>query len=52
MNDISKFDLLPTSVEKLHKRKVVYIGPTGTSGYAIAAKGYIYDLIKCGFIDI
>ena len=46
MNDISKFDLLPTSVEKLHKRKVVYIGPTGTSGYAIAAKGYIYDLIK------
>lgn len=46
MNDTSKFDLLPTSVEKLYKRKIIYLGPTGTSGYATAAKGYIYDLIQ------
>lgn len=46
MNNIEKFDLLPKIVDNLYKRKVVYIGPTGTSGYASAAKGYLYELIR------
>lgn len=29
-------------------RNVLYISQTGTSGYANAAKGYVYDLIKKG----
>lgn len=46
MNNSSKFDLLPSHVDSLNNRKVVYIGPDGSSGYACAAKGYIYDLIR------
>lgn len=46
MNNSSKFDLLPIHVDNITNRKVVYIGPDGSSGYACAAKGYIYDLIR------
>jgi glycosyltransferase involved in cell wall biosynthesis len=31
-----------------NKKKILYIGQTGTSGYAKAAKGYILDLIESG----
>jgi hypothetical protein len=30
----------------LIKSTVLYISQNGTSGYANAAKGYVYDLIK------
>lgn len=30
----------------LIKSKVLYISQSGTSGYANAAKGHVYDLIK------
>jgi hypothetical protein len=46
MNNSSKFDLLPLYVDNITNRKVVYIGPDGSSGYACAAKGYIYELIR------
>ena len=31
-----------------HVKKIFYIGQSGTSGYAKAAKGYIYDFIQRG----
>jgi hypothetical protein len=46
MNNTEKFDLLPSHVDNINNRKVVYIGADGSSGYANAAKGYIYDLIR------
>jgi len=46
MNNPSKFNLLPLHVDNINNRKIVYIGPDGSSGYANAAKGYIYDLIR------
>lgn len=46
MNNIEKFDLLPSHINTINNRKVVYIGADGSSGYANAAKGYIYDLIQ------
>lgn len=44
--DTSKFNLLPSHIDHINNRKVVYIGPDGSSGYACAAKGYIYELIR------
>jgi predicted GH43/DUF377 family glycosyl hydrolase/glycosyltransferase involved in cell wall biosynthesis len=45
--NIDKFNILPESVNVDAQRKnVVYIGVDGSSGYACAAKGYIYELSK------
>ena len=44
--DSSKFNILPSHVHNMNMRKVVYIGADGFSGYASAAKGYIYELIQ------
>lgn len=45
--NINKFELLPEYVTSItSKKKVVYIGSGGTSGYAYAAYSYLYDLIK------
>ena len=46
MNNTEKFDLLPSHVANINDRKVVYIGADGSSGYASAAKGYLYDLVR------
>lgn len=46
MNSIDKFNLLPESVLGLSKKKILYIGPIGSSGYASASKNYIYSLLK------
>lgn len=48
--DKSVFNILPTYVGSLRdKSKILYITQSGTSGYANAAKGYIYDLIQKKF---
>ena len=45
--DRSVFNILPNYISSLKpKFGVFYICPSGTSGYASAAKGYIYDLIQ------
>jgi glycosyltransferase involved in cell wall biosynthesis len=41
-----KYNVQPISVSQ--KAGILYIGQYGTSGYAIAAKGYIVDFIKRG----
>lgn len=40
-----KFKLLPDIISNNKTENVVYISPSGTSGYAQAAKGYIYKLL-------
>ncbi len=43
------FDLIDIKVkDPLREKGVIYVGQYGTSGYAIAAKGYIYDFICKG----
>ncbi len=44
MNNISKFDLLPKKVLTPAPERILYISSIGTSGYATAAKGYLYEL--------
>lgn len=47
--DKSNFNILPDMITSLSpKLGVLYICQSGTSGYANAAKGYIYSLIKEG----
>jgi glycosyltransferase involved in cell wall biosynthesis len=47
MKDTSKFELLPNFISNNNRKKsVLYIGEKGTSGYASAAKGHVYSLIK------
>jgi len=38
-----------TILIKNNKKKIFYIGQSGTSGYAKAGKGYIYDFYKQGY---
>jgi glycosyltransferase involved in cell wall biosynthesis len=45
----SDFDLIDINVhDPLRKRGVLYVGQYGTSGYAIAARGYICDFLIRG----
>jgi len=47
--DESVFDLIDVSVkDPLRENGVLYVGQYGTSGYAIAAKGYICDFLMRG----
>lgn len=46
---IMSFDLVEIQVhDPLREKGVMYVGQYGTSGYATAAKGYIYDFIVKG----
>lgn len=44
--DTSKFNLLPEKILSIPDKRIAYISAVGSSGYASAAKGYIYDHIK------
>jgi len=46
---MSEFDLVDIKVrDPLRERGVMYVGQYGTSGYAVAARGYICDFIMKG----
>jgi len=47
-NGFKKLNEPNTVTIKSNKKKIFYIGQSGTSGYAKAAKGYIYDFYKQG----
>jgi len=44
--DTSKFNLLPERILSIPDKRIAYISAIGTSGYATAAKGYIYNHVK------
>ena len=44
--DTSKFNLLPEKILSIPDKRIAYISAVGTSGYANAAKGYIYNHVK------
>lgn len=44
--DTSKFNLLPEKILSIPSTRIAYISAVGTSGYATAAKGYVYNHVK------